>query len=105
MIMSNIPKTVTYEKEQAQGTLTLQGTVDIFEAAMLYETVKHIASDHEAVSVCVDFTNAKRLDISAIQLLLTLRNELEANRRRFIIRGNDSLIEKIFSPLGISLKP
>ena len=103
--MSNLSKTVSYHRRHGEGALTLRGSVDIFEAAMLHTAVQRASSDHKAAAICVDYTGAERLDISAIQLLLALRRDVKATGRQFLIRGNASITAKTFAPLGLLLEP
>lgn len=103
--MSTSQKTIVYQRKQAMGTLTLHGSVDIFEATLLYTTVQRAIRDHKATTICLDFAEVERLDVSAAQLLLTLRRDVEATGRLFVLGETVSLATKMLAPMGISLQP
>ena len=95
----------TYERREREGTLTLAGAVDVFEAALVHAAVQTASDDLQAIAIYVDLAGVERLDLSAIQLLLALRREVQASGRSFFIRGECSLLAKAIEPLGVSFEP
>ena len=98
-------KTVTYQRRQEEGTLTLRGCVDIFEAGALHAAVQRALRDSKASAICVNLAEVERLDVSAIQLLLALRREVEAAGRIFLLRECASTKTQPFALLGVALHP
>src|SRR5689334_4626355 len=74
---------IYYRRRGNTGHLHLSVVVDIFEAAALREVALRALADHKAATVQVDLSAVERLDMSALQILLVLRRELEAADRTF----------------------
>jgi anti-anti-sigma regulatory factor len=85
--------------------LTLQGSVDIFEAVTVHKTMLRALCDREAATICVHAGSVDQLDVSAVQLLLALRRDVEAAGRSFVIREAGSFETNILAPLGIASQP
>ena len=95
----------TYERREREGTLTLTGAVDIFEAALVHAAARSALDDLQAIAICVNIAGAHRFDLSAIQLLLALRRDVRASGRAFLIRGESSFLTKSTEPLGVCFEP
>ena len=77
-------KTITYRRRGGEGTLSLHGVVDIFEAASLRDAALRAVGDAGISTLHLDVAHAERLDVSALQILFALRNEIEGQERTFI---------------------
>ena len=95
-------KTAHYSRRGAAGTLTLSGSVDIFEAQAVYTAAQRALADPKAVSLCADLSEVQRLDLSALQILCALRRDLEAAGRTVQFQMPDTLAAAV-ARAGISL--
>lgn len=84
-------KTTVYKRRGAEGTLTLRGSVDIFEAQDMLATVRRALADTKALSFCANLTEVERLDLSSLQILVALRRELEDAGRTMPIKQPEAL--------------
>jgi anti-anti-sigma regulatory factor len=85
-----------------QGVLTLTGVIDIFEADS-FHAVATQAADDPAPIVRVDLSRADQLDISALQILCSLRRTLEASGRSMLVSDPRTIHIRHAERLGISL--
>lgn len=84
-------KTALYRRRGTAGTLTLQGSVDIFEAKIVHDAACRALADTKAQSVCADLSAVERLDLSGLQILSALRRDLELDGRTFVLQVPDTL--------------
>ncbi len=87
-----------YERQGEEGILALHGAVDIFEAQAVHAAALETLADH-AVTVRLDSADAQRLDLSALQVLVALRRDLEAASRSLHVSG----LEAAAARAGLSL--
>ncbi len=96
-------KSVSYRRQRAKGLLKLGAAVDIFEASNLHATARLAFQDEKATTVCIDLSHLEKLDLTAIQILLALRNDLRASGRAFESEGMSPEIKERLDKLGISM--
>jgi anti-anti-sigma factor len=85
---------MTIEVHEAEGSVVvaLSGSVDIFEAGALHERAREITALNR--DVVVDLGDAVRMDVSAIQILLAMKEAQRERGRRFsIISAPDGIRE------------
>lgn len=76
-------KTITYRRRGGEGTLSLHGVVDVSEAVSLRDAASRAVGDAGISTLHLDVSQVERLDVSAVQILLALRNEIEGQERTF----------------------
>ncbi len=94
---------VQYRRQKTTGILTLTGIVDIFEAASLHASAMNALTDTKATTVRLDLTHAERLDLTALQILLTLRAALEESGRTLTVSEMPASLETATNRVGIRL--
>ena len=100
--MASKQKNISYRRQGETGTLTISGVVDIFEAAALHSEAKRALADDKAVSIRIAADGAERIDMSAMQILLALRNGVEAGGRKFVVENLPASAVRRFEQTGIS---
>lgn len=73
--------TIQYRRRRATGTLTLSGAVDIFEVQRLHGAAMRAMNDVKSEEVVLDITGMEQADLSILQVLISLRQSLEATGR------------------------
>ena len=96
-------KTVNYRRRGGEGTLTLCGVVDIFEAEALREAALRALGDGSAAVLQIDLSRAERLDVSALQTLSALRHGVEAAGRTSAISDVPDVLTASWEKIGYSL--
>jgi anti-anti-sigma factor len=85
--------------EQGGCTLVLQGVVDIFEARELHQQA--MAALGAGGEVTLDLEEVDRLDSSAIQILVALRQSLAAGGRSLRLEGIPPSVHDTWRLLGL----
>lgn len=101
--MSSQSQHLSYRRQGGLGTLQLRGVVDIFEAAEFYELAKRACQDTKAQSIRVNLAQVERLDISALQILIALRRDIEASGRALAIADVPAPLAQVWAKAGIPL--
>jgi anti-anti-sigma regulatory factor len=101
--MANNHPNMNYRRRGTSGTLKLRGIVDIFEAGVLHTTALSALHDEKATTVRVDLTEVERLDVSALQILLALKQSIEASGRTFSAETSSEAVLKQFHRIGVTL--
>ncbi|MEO7718656.1 MAG: STAS domain-containing protein [Capsulimonas sp.] len=83
--MPTVKKSIAYRRRGAAATLTLNGSIGMFEAEAFHESASKALADTPAKTVTIDLAGAERLDISALQILHALRRDLAQNGRATVI--------------------
>ena len=91
-----------YQRRKQEGTLTLRGVVDIFEAAPLQAQAQRALHDEKATALSVNLAQAERLDVAALQILIALRRDAQAAGRVFTVRNTPPPIAKTVAELGLA---
>jgi anti-anti-sigma regulatory factor len=91
-----------YQRRKQEGTLTLRGVVDIFEAAPLQAEAQRALHDEKATVISISLAQAERLDVAALQILIALRRDVQAAGRGFTARNTPPLIAKTVAELGLA---
>ncbi|MGI4791611.1 MAG: STAS domain-containing protein [Janthinobacterium lividum] len=94
---------VGYRRRGGEGTLTLRGTVDIFEAQSLRAAALRALGDSKAQTLRLDLAHAERLDVSALQVLCALRRDLETQGRTLICLPVPSAVADACEATGCTL--
>lgn len=94
---------IAYRRKGTQGTLRLKGVVDIFEASTLLATAQRALRDSQAKSLTLDMSEVERLDLSAVQILLTLKRDFTAQGHTFDTTGSTESVTRTLSLLGVNL--
>ena len=81
------PDGAAYGRRGGAGFLRLHGNVDIFEARAVHAAAAACLGDAGADPVTLDLTDARRLDLSAMQVLAALRRDLEAAHRALSLQA------------------
>lgn len=81
--MSESLETMLYSRRGGTGTVHLRGVIDIFEARQLHTLALQAFQDARAQKIRVNMSSVERLDISALQILLALKQDLQAEGRSF----------------------
>ncbi len=92
-----------YRRRGAQGTLSLRGVVDIFEAGVLHAAVQQAASDRRVETIRVNLAEVERLDLSAVQLLAALRAHVEQDSRALVAENVPASVEGMLERINIAL--
>jgi len=91
-----------YQRQKQDGAITLRGVVDIFEASSLHAEMQRALSDVEASNISVDLARVERLDVAALQVLIAMRNDLEAAGRTFTLCNTPPAAAKMAVELGLA---
>ena len=94
---------IAYVCRKRQITLTLSGELTVASAGEVRDTLLRAADEPKAEGVCLDMTGVERMDISAVQLLLALRNDCSKKERKFSVTGMPPSTEHFFAQIGITL--
>ncbi len=94
---------VAYRRNGSCGTLKFEGVVDIFEAAALHAAAQRALGDAKATTLRAELARAESLDISAWQIMLALRRDVEASGRTFRVEGMGTPLEEAAARLGLTL--
>ena len=101
--MAEMNAAAAYRRRGAQGTLSLRGIVDIFEAGALHAAARQAASDSRAETIRVNLAEVERLDLSAVQILAALRMKTEQNGRAWIAENIPASVEGMLGRVNITL--
>lgn len=91
-----------YALKGTEGILTLRGDIDIFEAQSLYAAAICALGDSESSNVSIDLKDVRRIDLSALQILVGLRRDFESLEQTVTFHIPEELSERILRS-GISL--
>lgn len=80
--------------------LVLQGVIDLFSVDELYQAAHALLERDEDLSL--DWEKAERLDTSALQILLALKNGLHEKGRKMQLSTLTPGLEKHFSLAGFA---
>jgi len=89
----------TAEAGADPARVTLAGIVDIFEAIPLHAVLRDLA--REPREVVVDASACSGLDSSALQLLLALREALDAGGGRLVLEAGDGPAARLLGRFGL----
>jgi len=92
-----------YRRQGAKGCLKLGAIADISEAQLLYTASRQALADEKATTMLVDLSQVETLDISAMQILLALKNDVQASGRTFATEGLSVEWKERLEKLGLSL--
>ena len=81
----------------------MNGVIDIFEATRCIPPRSPPSTMPKPARVRVDFAQAERLDLSAVQLLLALRRETDAAGRTFQAENVPENLAQMLTMLGMTL--
>jgi anti-anti-sigma regulatory factor len=95
---------VSYRRQRANGTLTLTGIVDIFDAEALTEQARRALNDTKAVSVAVDLSRLERIDVTTLQVLLALQGDVLAAGRAFTVNDPPQALTRTLKELGLAAR-
>lgn len=96
------PNGADYALKGSEGILTMRGDMDIFEAQPIYSAALSALNDSEATAIKVDLMNVRRVDLSALQILVALRRDLESVEQPVTFHVPELLAERLMRS-GISL--
>lgn len=82
---SSTPDDFPIVHEQSRALLHLRGTVNIYSARALHGAALSLSGCGVDVVICCD--QAEYLDVSALQVLLSLRADLRKQGRSFSLEG------------------
>ncbi len=101
--METNSKIAQYRRTGNSGMLKLSGIVDIFEAETILALAKKSISDEKTNTIQIDLEHIEKIDISAIQILCTLKHECEKSGKvHKFVWGANKLCSGVES-LGIFL--
>ena len=89
----------TAEVGDGRTRVALTGIVDIFEAVPLHAVLRDLA--REPREVVVDASACSGLDSSALQLLLALREALDAGGGRLVLEAGDGPAARLLGRFGL----
>lgn len=101
--MTASERSAHYKRQGSVGVLALHGIVDIFEAGKVHEAALKAFQDAKATTIRMDLAHAERLDISIIQILAALRQEVEASGRQMQTEGTPEPIRQELSRIAVTL--
>jgi len=89
------PNGANYFLKGSEGILTLRGDMDIFEAQSIYAAALAALGDSEASTISIDLMNVRRIDLSALQILIALRRDFESLEQTVTFHIPEELTERI----------